>query len=154
MSFQPVSVKYAHLKPEVLFDKPYGLVLYYREINVLYSEVIGKFTHAEYKHLYSELLGMIKTNKPHGLVASQRRSNGSSMQDRAWLVGIWFLQLKEVVGSNFAIAGLKEQQEDQYFKRFIADYLEKTVSTLVPFQVKSFPDFDSGVDFVLQARAV
>lgn len=152
MSFRPVSVKYTHLISDVLFDKPYGLILYYPEINILYSEIIGTFTHAEFRNLYTELLGIIKLKSPHGLVASQHRSNGSSMQDRAWLVGIWFSQLKEIVGSDFIIAGLKEKQEGNYFKRFIADYLEKTVPAMVPFQVKSFPDFDAGVDFIVQAK--
>lgn len=151
MSFLPVSVRYAHLDAEILFHKPYGLVVYYPQVNVLYSEVMGRFTHAEFRHLYTELLRIIKAKLPCGLIASQRRSNGSTIQDRAWLVTAWLSQLKEVVGENFVIAGLKETQQAG-FKRFIAEYLERTVPALVPFQVQAFPDFDAGMDFILRTK--
>jgi hypothetical protein len=148
----PSSVLYNAI-PEVLFSKPYGQVLYYSDYQLLYTEIIGKFTHQEYKHLYENVLAIIKKYPVQACISSQAKSNGSSMQDRAWLVTSWFSQLKSAVSSDFILIGLRESHDTNVFKRWIADYLEKTLSSMAPFTVKSMPDFDSAVTFVQQIRA-
>lgn len=138
--------------PEALFLKPYGQILYYTDYQIVYTEIIGKFTHQEYKHLYENLLAIIKKHHVRACISSQAKSGGSSMQDRAWLVTSWFAQLKSAVSPDFILIGLRETHDTGAFKRWIADYLEKTLSSMAPFTVKSMPDFNSAVTFVQQMR--
>jgi hypothetical protein len=153
MHTSPQSTLY-DAKPEVLFSKPYGQILYYCDYQVVYTEIIGKFTHQEYRHLYENLLAIVKKYPVRACIASQAKSGGSSMQDRAWLVTSWFSRLKATVSSDFILIGLREAHDTKPFKRWIADYLEKTLSSMAPFTVKSMPDFDSAVSFVLEKTKV
>ncbi|MCS7018228.1 MAG: hypothetical protein RMJ87_03770 [Cytophagales bacterium] len=137
-------------EPQVLFCQPYGQILYYPAYKVLYTEIIGTFTHQEYRRLYTFLLGVLKTYPVRGCIASQAKSNGSSIQDRAWLVTSWFSQLKNIVGNDFILIGLREAHDTNAFKRWIADYLEKTLSSMAAFTVRSMPDFDSAVTYILE----
>ncbi|WP_250631136.1 hypothetical protein [Rhodoflexus caldus] len=140
--------------PEILFSKPYGQILYYPDYRVIYTEIIGKFSHQEYRYLYESLLAFIKKYPVRACISSQAKSGGSSMQDRAWLVTSWFSQLKAAVSSDFILIGLREAHDTGAFKRWIADYLEKTLSSMAPFTVKSMPDFDSAVTYVLEQAKI
>lgn len=149
----PKSDKYS-VQPQVLFCQPYGQILYYAEYQIAYTEIIGKFTHAEYRRLYEFLLSVLKKYPVRGCVASQAKSEGSSIQDRAWLVTSWFSQLKNIVSADFVLIGLREAHDTSAFKRWIADYLEKTLSSMASFTVRSMPDFDSAVSYILERNGI
>lgn len=149
----PQSSLYGTAKKEVLFSEHYGQIIYYPDLQITYIEIIGKFTHQEYRRLYEFLLTVLRKYPVLGIIASQAKSQGSSMQDRAWLITTWFAQLKATVGRDFVLIGLRETHDISPFKRWIADYLEKTLSSMAPFTVKSMPDFDSAVSYICQVRA-
>ncbi|MCS6969204.1 MAG: hypothetical protein NZM39_11535 [Bernardetiaceae bacterium] len=150
----PRSVLYANYQPKVIFTQPYTQILYYPEFQIIYYELVGKFTHQQYQTIYNTLLDALKAYFPKGLIASQLRSEGSSIQDRAWLISSWLPKLKTVMPKEFIIVGLREEEEKSAFKRWIAEYLEKAVKSVVPYTVKALPDFDTAVSFINQCTKV
>jgi hypothetical protein len=133
---------------ELIYEKPFCKLTYFIDANTIYMDIIGVFTLEEYKEMFRAALEKIIEKKANGLIADQTHSNGSNMEHRVWLVMKWLPELKsKIANPNFRVVGISPTKVVG-FKKFIADYLEKTFRTLTPFPIMRCSTFEEAITWM------
>jgi hypothetical protein len=148
---RPFSVLFAEEPVEVVFDEPYGQVLYFPRLHTVFVEMIASFSHEQYRQVYMVAYDALKRLQAKACVVSQSRSFGSSFQDRNWLITHLVPLLSQAFPTKeFLMIGIKDSENNT--KRWIADYLERSFAAIAPFSVKSAPSFDDAIMLIKEAQ--
>jgi hypothetical protein len=132
---------------ENLYTNNSGQIHYLPEINTLYVEFIGKLDSQEYKDTYQQLLEFINSKKVDAIIADQTKSQGSTMDARAWLVVKWLPELKKEIGERkVLLAGISEAKFG--FKKVISQYIEQTFKKMTALPVESFTNIDDAIQWI------
>lgn len=148
---RPFSVLFTEEAVELVFDEPYGQVLYFPRLQAVFVEMIGSFSHEQYKQVYTSAYDALKRLQAQACIVSQARSFGSSLQDRSWLLMHLLPKLsRDFPSKEFLMIGIKDSENNT--KRWIADYLERSFTSLVPFSVRSVPNFDGAIMVIKETQ--
>ncbi|MCS7018229.1 MAG: hypothetical protein RMJ87_03775 [Cytophagales bacterium] len=147
---RPDSVWFAQEPVEVFLDESYGQILYFPQMKTIFVEMIGAFSHMQYRQVYTYTYELLVQLQACACIASQSRSFGSSFQDRSWLINHLVPLLSQAFPTpDFMIIGIKDSNNNT--KRWIADFLERSLRLLAPFSVLSATSFDDAM-LIIQER--
>ncbi len=150
---RPFSVLLAEKLVDIVFDEPYGQVLYFPRLHTVFVEMIASFSHRQYKQVYTAGYDVLKRLQAKACVVSQSRSFGSSLQDRSWLLMYWVLLLSRTLPTKeFLMIGIKDSENNT--KRWIADYWERSFASIAPFSANPVSSFDDAIRLIKEAHQI
>ncbi|MCU0439594.1 MAG: STAS/SEC14 domain-containing protein [Raineya sp.] len=137
---------------ENLYSNDCSNISYISEINTLYLEFIGKIDSDEYKEAYGKLLEFIVSKNIDAVIADQTKSQGSTMDSRAWLVVKWLPEVKKQIGDKrILLAGISEAKFG--FKKVISQYVEQTFKKMTALPVESFSNIDDAIKWIKASKS-
>ncbi|MCU0428628.1 MAG: STAS/SEC14 domain-containing protein [Cytophagaceae bacterium] len=135
------------MEKHLFFSERYCEIYFVPEAGCSYLDIIGSFSFEEYKTMFGKFLECILHHDCAGMVADQRRSKGSNMEMRSWLVMTWLPELKkQVKNPSFKVAGINTEKAG--FKKFISVYLEKAVNMVTGMNTKAFENLEDALAWV------
>lgn len=131
----------------LLFQARYCEISHLPEVNCIYLDIIGSFNMEEYKTMFGKFMELILEHQAKGMIADQRRSDGSNMEMRSWLVMNWLPELKKKLNNpKFKVAGINTAKYG--FKKFISTYLEKAVNMTTGLETKAFENLETAYEWM------
>lgn len=141
---RPSSLLFADEPVEPFLAESYGQVLYFSRMKTVFTEMVGSLSHEQYREVYTSAYQALKQTKARACLVSQSRSFGSSFQDCSRLLNYMLPLLSETFPTkDFLKIGINDL--DNNIKRWIADFLEKSFSSVAPFSVKAAKIFDQAM---------
>lgn len=137
------------MEDELLFVKNYCKIQHFKEANIIYMELIGDFNVDQYKKMYNTLLEFVIQNESKGIVVDQRRSNGSDMEMRNWLIMSYLPKFKKNVvafNSDFKIAGISTDRVG--FKKYIIEFMLDNVRLITGLEFRMFESIGEAVSWI------
>ncbi|MCU0439595.1 MAG: STAS/SEC14 domain-containing protein [Raineya sp.] len=135
------------MESESLYTNKSANISYLPEINAVYLEFIGKIENDDYKASYNKLLEFILAKNATAIITDQTKSQGGSMEARAWLVVNWLPEVKKELGDKkMLVAGISEAKFG--FKKFISQYIEQTVKKMTPFPIEVFENLQDATTWI------
>lgn len=137
------------MKEDILFKESYCEIHHFKETNVIHMELIGEFNVEQYKKMYNTLLEFVIQNESKGIVVDQRRSNGSDMEMRNWLIMSYLPKFKKNVvafNSDFKIAGISTDRVG--FKKYITEFMLDNVRLITGLELRMFESIDEAVSWI------
>jgi|JI8StandDraft_2_1071088.scaffolds.fasta_scaffold02664_2 RNA processing factor Prp31 len=135
------------MESENLYSNKSANISYLSEINTVYLEFIGKIENDDYKASYNKLLEFIIAKNASAIITDQTKSQGGSMEARAWLVVNWLPEVKKELGDKkMLVAGISEAKFG--FKKFISQYIEQTVKKMTPFPIEVFENLQDAISWI------
>jgi len=137
---------------ENIYSNDSANIYYLSEINTLHIEFVGKIDSDEYKEAYNKLLELVTNTKADAIIADQTKSQGSTMDSRAWLVVKWLPELKREIGERkILLAGISEARFG--FKKVISQYIELTFKKMTALPVESFNNIDDAIKWIQNSKS-
>lgn len=135
------------MTPENIYNNDSSNIYYLADIEAIYLEFIGKIDNTDFKDSYNVLMGFILSKDAKAIIIDQTKSQGGSMESRAWLIVNWLPELKKSLGEKkILVAGVSEAKFG--FKKFITQYLEQTIKKLTPFPIEIFENLQDAVNWI------
>jgi hypothetical protein len=132
---------------ENIYNNASSNISYLADIEAIYLEFIGKIDNTDFKDSYNVLMGFILSKDAKAIIIDQTKSQGGSMESRAWLIVNWLPELKKSLGEKkILVAGVSEAKFG--FKKFITQYLEQTIKKLTPFPIEVFENLQDAVNWI------
>lgn len=137
------------MEDELLFVKTYCKIQHFKEANIIYMELIGDFNVEQYKKMYNTLLEFVIQKESKGIVVDQRRSNGSDMEMRNWLLMSYLPRFKKSIhsfNSKFKITGVSTDRTG--FKKYITEFMLDNVRLITGLELRMFESIDEAVSWI------
>lgn len=132
---------------ENIYNNPSSNIYYLPDIEAIYLEFIGKIANTDFKDSYNTLMKFVLSKDAKAIIIDQTKSQGGSMESRAWLIVNWLPELKKSLGEKkILVAGVSEAKFG--FKKFISQYLEQTVKKLTPFPIEIFDSLEEAAKWI------
>jgi hypothetical protein len=132
---------------ENIYNNPSSNIYYLPDIGAIYLEFIGKIANTDFKDSYNTLMEFVSSKDAKAIIIDQTKSQGGSMESRAWLIVNWLPELKKSLGEKkILVAGVSEAKFG--FKKFISQYLEQTVKKLTPFPIEIFDSLEEATKWI------
>jgi len=137
---------------ENIYSNNCANIYYLSEINALLLEFVGKIDNNEYKAAYNQLLILTIEKNASAIITDQTKSQGGTMEGRAWLIVNWLPEVKRELGDRkILVAGISEARFG--FKKFISQYLEQTLKKMTPFPIEVFESVPDAVKWILSNQS-
>jgi hypothetical protein len=132
---------------ETIYSNTSSNIYHLTDIEAIYLEFIGKIDNTDFKDSYNILMGFILSKDAKAIIIDQTKSQGGSMESRAWLIVNWLPELKKSLGEKkILVAGVSEAKFG--LKKFITQYLEQTIKKLTPFPIEVFENLQDAISWI------